>query len=108
MDHTTEEDQQQTKSDEGNIWRYNVGKKRQRRQHKVVVARDRHDENSEHEKLKICRYRLRKGTKRQKNDQNWITFCIILESNPLLTQPDDVTQSSNLEVAMNINVVKRI
>ena len=56
-------------SDEGNIWRYNVGRKRQRRQHKVVVSRDMHDENSEHETLKISRNRLRKGTEKTDNDQ---------------------------------------
>jgi hypothetical protein len=32
------------------------------------------------------------------------TFCIILESNPLVTQPEDVTQSSSLGVAMNNNI----
>jgi hypothetical protein len=58
---------------------------------------------------KICRNRLRKGTKKTDNDQNnWITFFIILESNPLVTKPEDVTQSSNLDVAMNSNVAERI
>jgi hypothetical protein len=85
-----------------------IGRKRQRRQHKKIVARDMHDMSSEHEKLKICRYRLRKGTKRQKMTKNWITFCIILELNPQVTQPEYVTQSSNLDVAMNSIVVKRI
>ena len=40
--------------------------------------------------------------------KNWITYCIILELNPLVTQSEGVTQSSNLGVAMNSNFLNKI
>ena len=45
--------------------------------------------------------------KKQTVTKNWMTCCIILESNPLVTQPEEVTQSSNLGVVTNSNVVER-